>query len=271
MTAESIKPCDIKFHLEPLLSARRDEFAGKVALDFPAGEGRTSALLASLGAKVEPFDLFPDTFRAAGLACRRADIRSGIPVPDGHADWIVCQEGIEHFQDQRAALAEFARALKPGGRLLVTTPNGSNLKARLSHLLLESEYAGKLMPPNERDSVWRDEAGDTYLGHIFLIGIQKLRCLARLAGFRVARLHRLRLCRTSLALAPLLYPAVALAHLLTRRRALRGKAGEERARAAAIYDEQTHLGMSAAALLATHLVVEFVREAGSCQWSVVSG
>lgn len=259
MTSEPIQPCDIKFHLEPLLAGRAAEFSGKVVLDFPAGAGRTSALLASLGAKVEPFDLFPDTFRAEVLSCRRADIREGIPVPDGHADWIVCQEGIEHFQDPLAALREFARALAPGGRLLLTTPNGSNLKSRVSHLLMESEYAGKLMPPNEIDSVWRDEAGDVYLGHLFLTGIQRLRCLARLAGLRVERLHRLRLCRTSLVLFPLLYPAIALAHAFTRSRALRGKTGEVRARAKAVYDEQNRLGTGIPALLSTHLVAEFAK------------
>jgi SAM-dependent methyltransferase len=42
---------------------------------------------------------------------------------DATFDTVISCETIEHLPDPRAALSEFARVLKPGGRLLLTTPN----------------------------------------------------------------------------------------------------------------------------------------------------
>ncbi|TMC46506.1 MAG: methyltransferase domain-containing protein, partial [Chloroflexi bacterium] len=43
--------------------------------------------------------------------------------PDGSFDTVISCETIEHLPDPRAAIAEFWRVLKPGGRLLLTAPN----------------------------------------------------------------------------------------------------------------------------------------------------
>jgi len=50
-----------------------------------------------------------------------------IPLPDGSLEAIVCTEVIEHVVNPMAALAEFARLLKPGGRLFLTAPMLSHL------------------------------------------------------------------------------------------------------------------------------------------------
>jgi SAM-dependent methyltransferase len=46
-----------------------------------------------------------------------------LPFPDGAFDVIVSNEVIEHVQDDRAAVGEMARALRPGGRLVLFCPN----------------------------------------------------------------------------------------------------------------------------------------------------
>jgi ubiquinone/menaquinone biosynthesis C-methylase UbiE len=46
---------------------------------------------------------------------------------DATFDTVISCETIEHLPDPGAALAEFARVLKPGGRLLLTTPNYAGL------------------------------------------------------------------------------------------------------------------------------------------------
>jgi SAM-dependent methyltransferase len=56
---------------------------------------------------------------AAGVA--RADLRA-LPVPDASVDRVIASEVLEHIVDDRTALAEIARVLKPGGRVAVTVP-----------------------------------------------------------------------------------------------------------------------------------------------------
>jgi SAM-dependent methyltransferase len=46
-----------------------------------------------------------------------------LPYPAASFDVIVSNEVIEHVQDDRAAVAEMVRALRPGGRLLLFCPN----------------------------------------------------------------------------------------------------------------------------------------------------
>ena len=42
--------------------------------------------------------------------------------PDGHFDFQLCNHVLEHIPDDRSAMAELHRTLKPGGTLLVTVP-----------------------------------------------------------------------------------------------------------------------------------------------------
>lgn len=54
-----------------------------------------------------------------------ADIVSdlaALPLPDGELDLVVCTEVLEHVPDPGRALAELARVLRPGGRIMLTVP-----------------------------------------------------------------------------------------------------------------------------------------------------
>ncbi len=48
---------------------------------------------------------------------------AGLPFRTGSLDAVVGQHAVEHFPDPDAALREWYRVLKPGGRLALATPN----------------------------------------------------------------------------------------------------------------------------------------------------
>jgi SAM-dependent methyltransferase len=62
--------------------------------------------------------------RALGLTVVRAGVAApGLPVADGAADVVIMSEVIEHLVDPDRAVAEVRRVLRPGGSLLLSTPN----------------------------------------------------------------------------------------------------------------------------------------------------
>ncbi len=254
-------PKNIAVHVERFLRGSADRLRGRTVVDIPAGDGRSSRVLQDLGARVQPLDLFPEFFEVARLTCRRADLGATLPVADHEADVVLCQEGIEHVPDQLRSLREFNRVLKRGGTLLVTTPNASSLRSRFSHLVAEAERFYSYMPPNEVDSVWRSPGGrqEIYLGHVFLIGVQRLRLLAHLAGFRIRRIHPTRATHTSALLLVVLYPLIVLTNLAAYAKAVatarkRHPGREEESRR--VYREQLRLNLDPTVLLDHHLFVE---------------
>ena len=146
----------IKYYINQYLNSIRKDIRGKVVVDIPAGNGSTSEILYNLDADVRSFDLFPEYFMFDKIRCERADIIKGIPMSDKSTDMLICQEGIEHFSDQLKVLKEFNRILIDDGELLITTPSYSNLSAKFSYMLFESEISKK-MPPNEIDDIWMSD------------------------------------------------------------------------------------------------------------------
>lgn len=172
----------------------------------------TNVLLQN-NARVEPYGLFPEFHELEGPPCRKADLNETLPVQDHHADIILCQEGIEHLPSQLQALREFNRILKLGGMLILTTPNNSHLRARWSHFLVENELYNR-MPINEIDSIWFSDGKnrEMYFGHISLIGMQKLKILAKLSGFRIVKIHPVKISWSSVYLGVFL-PLILLANI----------------------------------------------------------
>ncbi len=257
-----LNPKSQKFYVRRYLEGIRNELRGRKVIDIPAGNGATSEILMEAGAEVEPFDLFPEYFMLKGLECKRADITDHIPVPDEHADWVTCQEGIEHFSDQLRTFKEINRVLKPGGRLLLTTPSYSSLSAKLSYLLFESE-THKQMPPNEIDDIWMADSSlskELYYGHIFMIGLQKLRVLARLSGFRIAEIRYMRLSKGSLALFPFFYPLIWISSWMRYFRNMKQNAGISYNARKAVYREQLRINLAPKNLLNKHTFIIFEKE-----------
>lgn len=253
---------DIKNLLFRVLDAKSAEFKGKTVVDMPAGNGVTSARLLTFGADVRALDLFPEFFKTPGVVCEKVDLGDRLPLPSASVDWIIFQEGIEHLQDQLKILRDCARVLKPGGRMILTTPNTSNLRSKLAHFLLEAETM-RVLPPNEVDSVWMAD-GQTgaservYFGHLFSIGIQRLRTLAKVAGLEIVQIHPARVNWTSFCLFLLTGPWIFWKSAAVYRRSLRKKSLR---RAPAAYDESLALMRDLNILCSGHLIVEFQNRA----------
>jgi SAM-dependent methyltransferase len=255
-------PKSPKFAVRRYLTSIKDELSGKIVVDMPAGNGVTSEILFELGSQVEAYDLFPEYFLVKDIECRKADVNEGLPIESNHADFIICQEGIEHFNDQLKMFSEFNRVLKTGGKLIITTPSISNLAAKLSYSLFESEYYHKLMPPNEIDSVWFGDKTNKkiYYGHIFLIGLQKMRVLGRVSGFKISKINFMRLNKAALFLFPFQYPFIFLSSYYTYFKALSKNKSIDYQAKKKVYREQLKINISPGVLLDRHTFVIFEKE-----------
>lgn len=190
------------------------DLTGKVVVDIPCGDGRSSYGFKEKGATVRAFDLYPEFMKVDGLGAQYADLMGTIPMEDSSADFLLCQEGIEHISDKIGLFREFNRVLKKGGTLIITTPSISHMRARLTMLCSESEL-WKRVAPTELDSVWfsEKESDKIYFGHLFLVGVQHLQTVCTLSGFDV--LTRLKTDRSNTAsvLTVIFYPLLALVSL----------------------------------------------------------
>ncbi|MBK1988964.1 methyltransferase domain-containing protein [Sphaerospermopsis aphanizomenoides BCCUSP55] len=61
------------------------------------------------------------------------------PLPDGFADVICAVETIEHLENPRAFMRELVRLAKPGGLVIVTTPNQLSWLSKLT-LILKNQF-----------------------------------------------------------------------------------------------------------------------------------
>ena len=97
-------------------------------LDLGCGAGHTALAVAPFAAAVVAVDVTPEMLAtAAGLAAERGvtDVEfhhadaAALPFPDGSFDVVTSRYSAHHYADPARALAEAARVLRPGGRLLL--------------------------------------------------------------------------------------------------------------------------------------------------------
>jgi SAM-dependent methyltransferase len=108
------------------------ELDAAVVLDAGCGEGYGLAILADAGARrVVGVDLDPDVVahvsrryaaRDARIEVHRAELRE-LPLGPGEVDLTVSFQVIEHLHDIPGYLRALARATRPGGTVVIATPN----------------------------------------------------------------------------------------------------------------------------------------------------
>lgn len=117
---------------------------GLAILEVGGGAAEFSRRLQSLGVAVTFVDLSPSNVQRAnslGMEAHQLDLNDGLPpFSDGVFDGVIMLEIIEHVVAAEKLLKEAARVLKPGGFLILSTPNFAYwcnrlriLAGRLSH------------------------------------------------------------------------------------------------------------------------------------------
>jgi 2-polyprenyl-3-methyl-5-hydroxy-6-metoxy-1,4-benzoquinol methylase len=140
-------------------------------LDFGAGMGYFTRRLGDTGrfATVAAADLYP---RPADLPERirwvQADLNDRLPLPDGAFDVIVGAEVIEHLENPRRVARDLFRLLRPGGQVILSTPNNESWRSLVA-LLVRGHFVAF--------------GGPSYPAHITALLRQDLEHVLREAGF----------------------------------------------------------------------------------------
>lgn len=155
-------------------------------LDLASAQGNFAITLAALGYKVTWNDLraeLADYVRMKSLEGTDLEFVAGNvfelgDVHLGRYDVVLATEIIEHVAHPDKFIAKLATLLRPGGVLVLSTPNGGyflNRLPRFSDCPDPSVFESMQFKPNSD-------------GHIFLIHEDELRCFANSAGLEILHL-----------------------------------------------------------------------------------
>ncbi|WP_161634578.1 class I SAM-dependent methyltransferase [Mesorhizobium loti] len=113
---------------------------GLDVIDLACGEGFGSATLAASARQVTGIDISDGAvrhaearYRAQNLSFICADAVK-LPLADRCADVVVSFETVEHLADQAGMMAEIRRVLRPGGFLVMSSPNTEVYSQRQGHV-----------------------------------------------------------------------------------------------------------------------------------------
>ena len=145
---ELMNEYDVNRRLEVLI----DEFLqmvnlkDRLILEAGCGTGRGSQRLSSYGARVFALDIGFNLVDYTRQRCQCEPTVASIlslPFPDNIFDVVFSTEVVEHTPDPLQAVLEMYRILKPGGHLVLSTPNWLwQAPVRLASVMRLRPYAG---------------------------------------------------------------------------------------------------------------------------------
>ena len=129
-----------RFRLQLLTQWLGETWSNRTVVDLGCGGGLLALPLAERGARVLGVDIASEALRAArqrgtDTFFAVAGTMEDCPVRDAHADVVLLADVLEHVEQPRAAVAEAARLLRPGGHLFVNTIDRT-LRSRLLAITL---------------------------------------------------------------------------------------------------------------------------------------
>lgn len=161
------------YNLASLHQACKKGFAGLKVLDVGCGVGTISLYLAAQGADVTGIDVSRRAIQLATDARDKIGLRS-VKFKQGEVrrqpltyDIITCFEVIEHVPDEETFVKTLFANLKPGGRLVLSTPSKQNLLFKMGFYT----------------------SFDKEVGHLRRYTKERLRSVLESAGFKIISLR----------------------------------------------------------------------------------
>jgi SAM-dependent methyltransferase len=175
---------------------------GMTILDAPCGSGEVALELSKDGFQIFGSDLVdelsPEARSVLGENFRLTDFNQKLPWGDASFDAIISAEGVEHLENPFSFVRELHRICKPGGALIVTTPNVTALRSRM-RFFFSGFYNCDPRP--------LDETARHPLHHIGLRTFPEWRYLLQMSGFELVEAsatHRKAISYAYLIFAPLM-------------------------------------------------------------------
>jgi len=131
-------------------------------LDIGSGTGALIQLMKESFPTIETSvcDYSDEFMKIPGQRVETVDLNQGIlPYEENSFDLVTFTEVAEHLENHRSIIREIYRVLKPGGMLILTTPNILNMKSRIRFFLYGFWNFFGPMPVGH-------SAHETALGHI---------------------------------------------------------------------------------------------------------
>lgn len=171
-------------------------------LDLPSGPGYLLRDLKRIGFDGVAGEIDEGLHVFSDLEYRRIDMTGRFDFPDASFDYVISIEGIEHIENHFAFLREARRVLKPGGKLILTTPNVLSLESRWTFFKSGFHQLAEKPIPLDTENI--------YFEHINPIPLHQLYFACEKAGLRFVDLKTRRMRKGSRLLHALFYPLIRL-------------------------------------------------------------
>lgn len=194
-------------------------------LDLGCGSGHFSRRLQALyegrgwdvAAHILAIDIVLDGYGVPAVPAQQVDLNRPLPFAEATFDMVVSIEVLEHVAAPYVVLEEIFRILKPGGRLIFSTPNVANILSRLSFL---ATGHFRLYPTPSIDPA----LAGSLSGHVQPLPPHYWHYGLRRAGFTAISLSADRIKKGASFVAALMRPLHLLGDRLNRRAMARSRA-----------------------------------------------